>query len=104
MHISTFDISKDIRDSDFQGYLEEKRVRQDLEKLTVEDFIGTLLDTIDKDTTVDMIEQNLISAVRTIQDYKTDRVKEILWIKSSWDFKKEQERKQKTSKTVEVKT
>jgi len=89
---------------DLQEDIEEKEVRQDLEKLTVEDFIGTLLDTIDKDTTVDMIEQNLTSAIRTIQDYKTDRVKEILWMKSSWDFKEEQEKKTGKSVNVKVKT
>ena len=69
MHISTFDMSNEMRDKDFQEYLAEKRVRQDLEKLTVEDFIDNLLDTIDKDTTVDMIEQNIIAkGVTDIKD------------------------------------
>ena len=102
MHYSTFDISEDMREEDFQEYLNEKQIRQDLENLTVEDFIATLLDTIDKDTTVDMIESNLINAVRTIQDYKSDRIREILSMKHSWDYIKE--RKKKTSLKTEVKT
>jgi len=94
MHHLTFDMSKDIKEDDFQEYLNEKRIRQDLENLTVEDFIGSLLDTIDRDTTVDMIEDNLLRAVRIIQEYKTDRIMEILFMKLSCEFIEEQKRRE----------
>ena len=88
MDYTTFGLSKskNINEEEFQELLYEKKIRQDLEELTVEDFILGMLDTIDKDTTVDMVEQNLLSAITQIQQYKTDRIKEILFLKHSWDF------------------
>lgn len=66
MDYTTFDSSKNLTEDDFQECLNEKRIRQDIENLTVEEFISALLDTIDKDTTVDMIEDNLLRAIRMI--------------------------------------
>jgi len=104
MNISSFNLSTDISEDDFQEYIDEKRIRQDLEKLTVKQFISTLLNTIDKDTTVDMIEKNLLDAHMVLQDYETDRIIRILFMKHSWDFDSEKLKEGETKlKTTEVK-
>jgi len=106
MHYSTFDMSKDMKEDDFQEYLNEKRIRQDLENLTVDDFIASLLDTIDRDTTVDMVVDNLWSAREMINCYRCERIGDILNLKQSWEFieeqKRREQRKQEESK-IEVK-
>lgn len=98
MDYTTFDSSKNLTEDDFQECLNEKRIRQDIENLTVEEFISALLDTIDKDTTVDMIEDNLLRAIRMIQDYKTNRIERILFMKRSWDFIEDQKREDQRKK------
>jgi len=98
MNISSFNPSKDINKEDIQEYLEEKRIRQDLENLTVKQFISTLLNTINQDTTVDMIEKNLLDAHMILQDYETDRIIRILFMKHSYTFQQEKKLKQEKVK------
>lgn len=102
----TISYSDNLKDTDGEKhgeeYTHELKVRQDMETLDVEDVLNVFLDTIDKDMTMDMMESNLIGAVRTIQDYKTERIKRLLGLKYSWDFKEGQERQQKNKESVEV--
>jgi len=80
-------MSKDMKERDFQEYLEEKRIRKDLENLTVEDFIGALASTIDINTTVDMILHNLEEALFILEHYKINRIRQILFMKLPCELK-----------------
>ena len=102
----TLSYSDTLRDTDEESqgeeYIHELKIRQDIENLDVKDVLEVFLDTIDKDMTMDMMESNLISAIMTLQEYKTERIERLLRLKFSWDFKKDQERQQETKDSVEV--
>ena len=102
----TLSYSDTLRDSDGddhgEEYIHKMKIRQDLENLDVKDVLEVFLDTIDKDMTMDMMESNLISAIQALQTYKTERIERLLWLKSSWGFKEDQERQQKNKESVEV--
>ena len=103
MTLSYTDTLKDSDGNDHgEEYIHEMKIRQDMENLDVKDVLEVFLDTIDKDMTMDMMESNLITAIQALQVYKTERIERLLWLKSSWDFKKEQERQQKNKEPVEV--
>ena len=84
MHLSRF---KPGANDDIEDCLIEQEIRQDLENLTVDDFIDALADTIDKDTTGDMILQNLEEAYHRIRLYKNERIYELLFMKRSKIFR-----------------
>jgi hypothetical protein len=103
MTLSYTDTLKDSDGEDHgEEYIHEMKIRQDLENLDVEDVLGVFLETIDKDMTMDRMESNLITAIQALQVYKTERIKRVLWLKDSWDFKKDQERRQKNKESVEA--
>ena len=102
MDLSTWD-TDDMKGEEYVG---EKKYRQDMQNLTPNDVLEVLLDTIDKDTTVDMIEGNMLAAIDRINCLRFNRIKQLLGIKSSQDFiedqKRREQRKQEESK-IEVK-
>lgn len=102
MDLSTWD-TDDMKGEEYVG---EKKYRQDMQNLTPNDVLEVLLDTIDKDTTVDMIEGNMLEAIDRINNLRFNRIKQLLGIKSSQDFieeqKRREQRKQEESK-IEVK-
>jgi len=93
-----------IKDSSRKDFIDDMKIREDLEQLTVEDFIDALLDTIDNNTTVEMIEDNLMGAASLIQEYKRERILKILLLKHSWYFieseKQQKRRKNKNQLSV----
>ena len=102
----TLSYSDTLKDSDGEDhgeeYIHEMKIRQDLENLDVKDVLDVFLDMIDKDMTMDMMESNLISAIRTLQEYKTERIERMFWLKTSWDFKEEQKIRQEVKESEEV--
>ena len=103
MTLSYSDTLKDSDGEEFgEEYIHEMKIRQDMENLDVKDVLEVFLDTIDKDLTMDMMESNLISAIQSLQIYKTERIERLLRLQSSWKFKKDQERQQKNKEFVEV--
>ena len=103
MTLSYTDTLKDSDgEDDGEEYIHEMKIRQDLEKLDVKDVLEVFLDTIDKDMTMDMMESNLIRAIQALQVYERERIKRVLWLKDSWDFKEDQKRQQKNKESVEV--
>ena len=98
MYISRF---KPGDNDTFDETLEEIKIREDIENLSVEDFIDALTSTITKDTTIDMILQNLERAYDVIIDYKRDRICNILFMKSTYAFLKEKEQKTKPVEVIE---
>ena len=92
----------DIEKLEGYEYVREINYRHDINNLTPKEVLDTLLHTIDKDTTVEMIEENIVHAIMAIDNIKFDRICKILDIKYSWDFIEDQKRKE--CNTVEVKT
>jgi hypothetical protein len=103
MTLSYTDTLKDSDGEDHgEEYIHDMKIREDLENLDVKDVLEVFLDTIDKDMTMDMMESNLISAIQALQVYESERIKRVLWLKDSWDFKEDQKRQQKNKEPVEV--
>ena len=103
MTLSYTDTLKDSDGNDHgEEYIHDMKIREDLENLDVKDVLEVFLDTIDKDMTMDMMESNLIRAIQALQVYERERIKRLLWLKDSWDFKEDQKRQQKNKEPVEV--
>jgi hypothetical protein len=86
--------------TDLVEALEEEKWIKDMNSITPRDITQVFLDVMDKDTTVEMIEENLIEADMRLRDYRLQRIHELLGVRFPSEFKKEQE----NIEVAEVKT
>jgi len=86
MHISSF---KPDKNDLLEDVLEEKEIREDLECLTVDDFIDAFISTLRIDSTIDEVIEILDTARRQIQLYKNERICELLYMEHPRRINKE---------------
>ena len=79
---------------DGEEYIEEMESREDIKNIKAEDIVDVLLHTMEKDLTIEMMEENLEQIKEILQRDRLDRIQVLLFIKDSCDFKEKQEIKE----------